>query len=224
MKYHLSNEQALKICDYFFFDPSETDYFYHLVQLAKAGDQRTKTFFLGKLESIRSQKANLKNRVSTYRNLDDKDQAQFYSDWTYAAINLLTAIDKFQTAESIAKYLKIELKEVKRVLYFLETVGLSKNENGKYTIGDARTFVSRDAPFFLRHLSNWRLKSMEHLRSLAEDEVMYTSPIVVSQKDFSLISEMIVKFLKEFRAVAGPSESEVLCCLNIDWIKVNGGN
>ena len=219
-KSHLTNEQALTLSGYLGLDSVETDYFMNLVQLALANSEECRDYFRDQLKKIKSKSADLKSRFIAKKILDDRDQAQFYSDWVYSAVNLLTAIEKYQRPNTIAGQLGISQKEVLRILRFLVSVGLSEEINGQYRIGSAQTFVGKDSPYLARHLNNWRTKAIERIRSVSEEELMYSNPIVIAEKDFPKIREKIVDFLKEFRGIADPSACEILCCLNIDWIKI----
>lgn len=217
---NLSAEQALKLTKYLELDTLETDYFMNLVHFERAGDTDCQAYYQQQLDQLQKKSFNLKTRVKAQKVLDEKDQALFYSEWTYSAVNLLTAIDGFQDAYSIAEQVNLPVVEVKRILDFLVQTGLCLLEKDQYRIGDAQTFLGKDSPMLRRHLLNWRTKAMEQAHKNEAEDLMFSNPIVLSEKDFQTIHRLILNLIKEFQAVAAPSPSELLCCLNIDWVKI----
>lgn len=219
-KSNLSPEQALKICGYLGFTTLETDYFMVLVQIARAGDKSCKDYYRAQQDSLRKRSLDLKSRFEPKQILDEKDQAQFYSEWTYSAVNLLTAIEGFQTPYAIAARLGLKVQEVTRILDFLTSLGLCRRVGNEFHIGDAQTFLGRDSALLRRHLLNWRGRVAEKIYDSGDEDIMYTHPVVVSKKDFAVLHAKILEFLKDFRATAEPSACEELCCLNLDWVRV----
>lgn len=68
---------------------------------------------------------------------------------------------------------------------------------------------------------NWRFKANEVIQHAnLKDELFFSYPIVISKKDQKIIKEKILSWIEEFSKIAGPSNSEELMCLNIDWFKI----
>lgn len=219
-KTNLHPEQALKVAGYLGLSALETDYFMVLVQIERAGDKPCKDYYRAQLEELRGKSVDLKHRLEPRKIIDERDQGRFYSDWTYSAINLLTAIKGFQKPHAIAERLGLKVAEVSRTLDFLVETGLCTRVGDEYGIGAAETFLGRDSAMLRRHLLNWRGRVSEKIYDVEATDLMYSHPVVVSKKDFAAIHEKLLTFLKDFRAVAEPSACEELCCLNIDWVKV----
>jgi hypothetical protein len=152
--------------------------------------------------------------------LAEKDQAVFYSSWYFSAIRLLIALEGEKSPELIAEKLNLPQSTVNRALDFLISVGLVVEKDGKLEVGEARTYVDRDSLFIARHHSNWRMRTMEQFNHVQAEELVFTNPITVSEKDFLKVREEIIKFIESFRKIADPSPAEILCCLNIDWLKI----
>lgn len=216
----LNLEQALSLAEYFGLNELETEYLVALVHLARAADERSKKFCKKRAQSIKEKSTNLSSRFQIKNTLDEKDQAIFYSSWIFAAIRLLTAIPTMDNANAIAKALNLNLTQVNAALEFLVSRGLVIKKDNKLFYGELDTYARRDSQFASRHSLNWHLKVIERLENITSSEMAFSSAVVVSEKAFDQISEMIVKFIDEFRKTAAPSESEILCCLNIDWLKL----
>jgi uncharacterized protein (TIGR02147 family) len=216
----LGVEHGLKITRYLGLNALETSYFVNLIHYDRAGDIESREYFRTELLTLKKRALKIGERIETGKVLDERDQAQFYSDWFGSAIRLLTAIDGFQSAHAIAAHLKLPLELVLKTADFLVRTGLCRRDGDNLSIGPQQTYVSKDSPLLPRHLANWRLKALEQiLRSDAED-LQLSNPIVISRRDFIIVREKLVEFIKEFRMVCDPSPSEVLCCLNIDWIQI----
>jgi len=217
---HLTIDQALTLARYVGLDEIETDYFMNLVQSERAASVECKRYFEAKIKLLRSKAVQLKERLGPKTELSEMDRARFYSDWTYSAANLLPAIEQFRTAPAIAEFLRISLPEAHKILQFLVAKGLSDEKNGKYGIGPVQTFLGKESPYTRPYLKSWRLRAMEQLHDQREEEVSFTNPVVISHADFDKVRELIISSIKQFSKISGPSPCEVLCCLNIDWVKV----
>jgi uncharacterized protein (TIGR02147 family) len=218
-KHQLSNEQALKICDFFAFRPLETDFFLHLVQWNRAGNEEAKAYFGQKVSSIRDQGLSLKEQLQKQSSMTTEDQAIFYSDWTYSAVRLATALPEGRSSESISKILNLPYHKVTKAVDFLLKCGLCKVEGERLTYSVFSTYVDAQSPFAKRLHDNWRLRSIQHGPSDRED-VMYSSAVTLTKKDFLELREVLVETLKKFEKVTDESEPRILAYLNLDWIKV----
>lgn len=79
-----------------------------------------------------------------------------------------------------------------------------------------------DGKLASRHHGNWRVKAMErHPIFSPHDELVYTAPMTLSVTDASRIRELLADLVQKTDQIVGPSPSEKLYCLNIDWFEVN---
>ena len=101
------------------------------------------------------------------------------------------------------------------------STGLCKVENQKIIIGQTHTHIGQDSPLVYKHHTNWRLKSFERHNKLDADEIMFTAPISIAKSDIPKVRSKVLKFVEEIREVVNESDPEQVCCLNIDWFKVD---
>jgi predicted transcriptional regulator len=195
-----------------------------LINRARASDERSRQYYQKKVREYKDKSMALTHRLEFKNELNESDQAIFYSSWVYSAVRLLTAIPKFNTAQSIAEELNLTRQKVNNVLDFLVSRNLVAKNNDHFNYAIFSTYVDRDSPFASKHNLNWRLKTFERLEQVARNEIVYTNPIVIAESDFERVTELIVKFIDELRKIADPSPSEILCCLNIDWLKLSTMN
>ena len=218
-KNQLSNEQAMRAADFFSFTELETEYFVFLLQWNRAGDQSTKKFFQKRVERIREQGFTLKEQLKKSSTMSHDEQAVFYSDWTYSAVRLASALPEGKNAEAIAKMLSLPHQRVAKVVDFLLRTGLCKIAGDRLTYNVFSTYVDASSPFSKKLHDNWRLRSIQYGVSDGDD-LMYTSAVTLTKDDFLALRDAILEMLKKFEKVTDDSEPKLLAHLNIDWLRV----
>lgn len=217
---HLGAEQSLAMAEFLGLSEFETQYFINLVHLARAGDQRTKKFYAQQLSILKEKTKNLQTRLEVKNALDEADQAIYYSSWIYSAIRLLSAIPRFQSASAIAEELNLPISRIRKALDFLLSRKLCEEQNGKIVYSTTATYLDSRSPLVTRHHVNWRLKVIEQMEKLTQEELAYTYPVVISEEDFPKLREVLIKSIEQFKKIADPSKSEKLYCFNVDWVEI----
>lgn len=216
----LTIEQALLVAEDIGLNSLEQDYFLNLVQIERAGNMSTKSYFEKKLKEKKEHFMKLSSRVENTVVIEEKDQATFYSHWYFSAIRLLTAIPQFQQPRPIATELGLSLRTVTGALEFLVRTNLCTFDGSRYRYGPAKTFLERDSVFVARHHANWRQLAMLKQTQPFEQDFSFTCPTAISENDFMKIREEILRLIEKFYLIADPSPSEQLVCLNLDWFKI----
>lgn len=140
----LTDEQALDLSEFLDLSELEKDYFLLLVRIQRAGTVKLKERYKAQAEKVKASAQNLKTRLSQDIEMDEKAQAEFYSNWFFSGIRFLSAVDEFQTAEKIAEHFKLPRHLVKTVVDFLIAHGLCIEENGKIIQGPKRTHLAAE--------------------------------------------------------------------------------
>jgi uncharacterized protein (TIGR02147 family) len=216
----LSTEQALELSEHLGLSELESEYFIQLVGLERAGTHKLKERIRAKLRRIREQAHELDERLPHDHQLDESARAQFYSQWYYSGIRLLTSIDGFNRIDAIADHLQISPTRVRMVVDFLLRHGLCVEDSGKIRMGPKRTHLESSSPLVSRHHANWRLKGVQNNEELRPEELFYTGPMTLSLHTMANIREDLVKLLERTIAKVEPSAPEHLACLNIDWFLI----
>ena len=154
--------------------------------------------------------------------MDDAAQAVFYSSWFYSGMRILTWIEDFHSEGAIAERLSLSSAQAREALQYLVRYGLCVEKNGRYFIGPQKTHLGGDSPLAVRHHSNWRLKAIENMRAkdIEKEELFYTGPMSLSLADMASVRKELVDVVSRAIKIVGPSKSEEIACLNIDWFKV----
>jgi uncharacterized protein (TIGR02147 family) len=216
----MNAESASLLCEFFGLNDLEADIFLCLVQLARAGNARLKAQLERQLASLRAQGGKIEKRITKERELDEATKAIFYSQWYYSGIRLSTALPGCDTIEAISDKLRLPRGLVSRVVEFLVKNGLCVDRGGNLTYGPRSTHVNAESPLVARHHMNWRLKTMENLEGLKPWELVFTSPVAVSQKDAEAIRRKLLDAVDDWAKIADQSPSERLMCLNLDWVEI----
>jgi uncharacterized protein (TIGR02147 family) len=216
---HLSQEQTLKVADFFSFSLLETDYLVNLVCFNRAGDQQTKNYYKKKVEQIRIEGLSLKEQLKKQSKMTVEEQSIFYSEWTYSAVRLCTALPEGNSVESIAKMLNLPFSKVSKIVDFLIKTNLCKYNNERLTYNVFSTYADSSSPFAKKLHDNWRMRTVAFGSSQAED-LTYTSAVTLTKQDFLLFRDTILELLKNFESLTDVSEPKTLAYLTLDWIKV----
>lgn len=214
-------DQAYSLVQFLKFNDLEKDYFLTLVELDRAGTDSLKKFVERKLLKLRQEAEKVKNRVAVYSSLSESDQATFYSQWFYSALRLSCGIGKDATAKKLSRQFDLPSELVDQVVGFLLSKGLLVERSNKTLApGPQNTFLSAESPLISRHHMNWRLKAMERHMRLGPDELAFSAPVTVSEKDVNEIRKMCLSFIQSVSQKVAESPAEALACMNIDWCRV----
>lgn len=217
---HPTLEQASLICQFFGFSELETEYFIVLVSYGRAGNTSLKKIHEKQLQKLRDQSMELANRLPTEKKFTEAEQAEFYSNWFYSAIRLLTSIEGYHNLDSIADRLSLPKQTVRKVLDFLLSTGLCDAQDGKIVMGPKKTHLGADSIMIGRLHSNWRLKALENIPNLQREDLALSAPMSIRISDYSHIRELLASTIeKAVKVAADTDKPEMLACLNIDWFR-----
>lgn len=214
---HLSMEQAAEAVDYLGLQEREADYFFTLVEFGKAGSHKLRMKLKNKLRQQKNESKQLGKRLKKDLELTEEKKAIYYSSWIYTGIRNLAALEQFHDVMSLAQRLNLPPSSVHQALEFLVEAGLCKVEKGKITYGPAYTHINHDSPFVNKHHQNWRFRGIQQMDSRSESDLYYTCPMSLSAEAAEEVRNLLLKTIQEALKVVGPSQSEEVRCLNIDW-------
>ncbi len=216
----LTTDQAISVCEFFGLNSLESEYFLLLVNYDRAGHLSAKKFYKNKLQKLKEQSQIISERVAADVKLTEAQCAIFYSDWSFSAIRQSVALPNINSIELIAKYLDLPIDKVNRHLDFLLQTGLCKLIGNKITVGPSSTHIESSSNWVNVHHTNWRNRAIQSLNSTDSCDLHYTSPVTLSAADCDLIKERLIQLIEDVRATVGPSPSEKMFCLNLDWFQV----
>jgi uncharacterized protein (TIGR02147 family) len=214
----LSQEQCYKLSEYLGLTALEADYFLCLLQVDRAGTKELKDYYIKKSTLIKSEGFKLSNRVIAKKNLSEEEKSVFYSSALFSAIRLYTSTSiEGKGLDEITSRFDLSRSKTISFLQFLNDAGLIVEENGKYKMGPQSTHLESTSRHLHKHHANWRLRSTQYSEDLSDSELMYTAPVSISKRDFDVLREQMVEFIKKFLKQVHDSPAEEVACFNLDW-------
>lgn len=217
-----SDEQAVELCAYLGLNEHESDYFILLIQKARAGSHKLEQRIEKQLSKSRAAAQELRTRVPEFKPFDEEAQATFYSQWYYSGIRLATSMEQAQDLNALAEFAKLPVERVRAIVDFLVRYGLCVEKNQKIEMGPQRTHVAADSPLAGRHHTNWRLKAIESVDCVENDELFFTGPMALSYEVFQEIRRQMTEMISSTTKLIAPSKSELFACMNVDLFKLRG--
>ena len=102
---------------------------------------------------------------------------------------------------------------------FLIENGLCQELNGQISYGPAAIHVDKESPFVNKHHQNWRFRAIQQMELKRDADMYFTSPMSLSKKALEEIRTLLPSIIQQVMKISGPSTSEVVACLNIDWFE-----
>ncbi len=216
----ISLELAHNISGYLGMNDKEAEFFILLVEFEKAGSHGLKELFLKKIKSTQKELKDLSRRIEKDIEITDLTKSIYYSDWLYTGVRNLIAIDRYSNINQLAEYLNLPIQKLRAVIDFLaENNFCILQKNGHLKVGPQKTFISKDSPWVNQHHQNWRVKAMAQMPINKNENLFYTGPMSLSHDVAFKIKDEISKFIDQLYKEVGPSKSETVRCLNIDWFE-----
>lgn len=214
-----NQEHALELAEEFNFSEKELSYFLLLTDYARASSYKLKKVLNQQIQKTQQEQQSLMNKVEKDRILTEEVKSIYYSSWLYTGLRNLVALDSFDSLNLLADRLKIHPQQLNKVLDFLTQNQFLIIENKKLKVGPQRTHLENDSPFVTKHHQNWRLKSMTEMANNKDIDLYYTAPMSLSEDLAKKIRSQLLEFISEIVKEVGPSKSETVRCLNIDWFE-----
>lgn len=216
----LTPEQAVLLGEYFGLTKLELKFFLLLVSYSRAASHRYKKILLEEIHELRQQAKEIKNHVPQSKELTEEAKAILYSNWYYLAIWSLTAVPGFENIDVIAQRLTLSRAKANQALSFLLKHHLVQEVDGKLQIGPTLIHLESNSPNIPRHHQNWRNKAFQKYEHSNAEDVFYTAPVTLSEKDAQDIRAQTLAFISRFVKQVSSSPSEKLYCFCLDWFEV----
>lgn len=216
----LSLEQGLRANLFFGHTSEESEFFLAQIGFSRAGSQELKKYYQKKLDTLREQHLTLSKRVKNIERLPEVTEANYYSWWLYAAVDIATSIPSLQSPDALSKHFGISLSVVTTTLAFLQDCGVVEQKEGRWINTNRSIYLSSDSPHIRKHHLNWRLKAMQLIEEPENKNLHYSSVISLSKKDFDTLKEHFIQTIAKAREIVKTSSDETIAVYNIDLFKL----
>lgn len=216
----LSLETGVQLAEFIGLNEMETDFFLLLIEHERAGHHRLKERVLKKIRELRKNAEDLSKRVKIDQELSESSKAIYYSSWLFTAIRNLSALPDMNDVESVAAHLRLPRPQVARVVQFLIENNLCRIEDGKLTYNKQWTHIPARSPLVVKHHQNWRIRGFQSMDNFNPEDFFLTAPMSMSMAVAAQIRARLPAWAEQIQKEVGPSDSEGVWCLNMDWFKV----
>jgi uncharacterized protein (TIGR02147 family) len=221
---HFSLEQAEAVARYFALTPDETEYFFLLIQHARAGTHALRTTLAKAIDKRAEKFLNLKSRVKIRTSLNSEDQSRYYSAWHYSAVHMALTIPKLRRVDSLTAYLDLPPKRVHEILEFLLEKNLIELKGNEYHVAEGLLHLEKKSPLIIQHHTQWRLKAIQALTeshaSDDEESLHYSLCFSISEADAVRLKNRFATFIESCAELIKPSPEEKLYSLALDLFEV----
>lgn len=220
-KTHLTPDQAAGLCEFWHFSESQSEYFLSLVNFERSGSKKYRRLLQLKLDRLRNEHREIGKRIKHRGRVSKSGEAEYYSDWTWALIHIMTSVDRFKSAEDIGSALAIKTEHVLSVLTSLEKMGLTKQNLGSWEIGLNQVHLDRSSIFNRMNHKNFRQLAINRLSvSNDPDDFHYSAVYGLDLKTRDVIREMLLNLVSEANERVLSSKEQAVACLTADFFTV----
>lgn len=151
--------------------------------------------------------------------LDESARSIFYSSWIYSGLRNLIATNQAQNLDELAQRMKLDKVKIQSIIQFLLDYHLLIKVGDTLKVGPQKTHLENTSPWVTKHHQNWRIKAIEAMQNGREADLFYSAPMSLSGEVAEKIRQQLPEFIRQIIEDVGPSKSEVVRCLNIDWFE-----
>lgn len=215
----ITPDHAFRMSEYWQLDPQEQEYFLLLVDEARSGDPQLRKHLQSKMATLKKQNEDLKN-ISERNVLEESAEEIWYnSSWLHCAAHMLTALPQ-QTTLKMVQRLHVSAPMIESVLVQLQKMGYVSKKQDYWHYKDGQAHLNRLSPLVAFHHANWRNRALSDLLDVKNESIHFTNVQSLSLDDCEKLRQLILRFIQDSNKLMGPSRSEELICLNLDFFKV----
>ena len=195
-------------------------YFLKLVDYCRAGNVSLKSFYKKELAEIKNQAQKLENIYANKKPLQELQVQQYYSNWMYTAIHILTSIPRYQYANEISKRLNIPENTVSQILEKLEKFNCVKRSTAGWKIKNTDMHLSNSSHMNIVNQQNWHQRALLNILKNEDESLHYNAVHSLSEKTYFQIKSLILILIEESRKLVSSSSEEECVCINFNLFKV----
>ncbi len=219
-KTHLTVDQIVSLSRFWSLSNLETDYLFFLVEMARAGTEENRKFFLKKINHLKEENENLKKVVKRESLERIQDQSLYYSSWLWMAIHFATSIPEYQTVVKLVQRFNLPAEQVLSILERLSSLGLVAKSGDRWIFNSGEFHLEKSSPLIASHHQNWRSRAVSDALNPGSDGIHYSAVYTHSEKDFLKLKSEILKIIKSSNEIVAKSKEEEISCMNLDFFRI----
>jgi uncharacterized protein (TIGR02147 family) len=215
---HFSLEQAERLNGFFAHSEDEGEFFFLLVQRARAGSAGLRRYFDAKIEAQVESRLNLAQRLKVKNKISEADQAVYFSRWQNAAAHVALLVPSLATdREALAKRLGLKPTALAEIIDYLVSLGLFERSGGRLEPGSKRLHLGKESPLIANHHVNWRLRAIDAIERDPRAGLHYSSVVSLSRDDLPRGKEILVEAIERVKKLVRESKEETIASFCTDF-------
>lgn len=219
-KNSLSFDHIIGISDFLGHSTIESDYFFNLFTISKAGTMKLKDRFKSKNEALKTQHLSISGRINNSKSVVVGAPEPYYYSWINAAIHMALSVPELNSVQTLSQRFEISEEKVREALNSLEQMNFIYKENGVWVLKDQLFHLSEKFPITAVNHLVWRSKAINNIEKEEKGSLNYSSSFAMSQTDYIILKKYILNFISEVRIKVQDSDPEDVFCLNVDFFRV----
>ena len=219
-KVQLTTDHIINLAESLDFSELEKDYFVTLGLMERSSLINTKDTLSKKLNKIRQKSQILSKKIKAEEKsfeITDEMKGEYYSNWLYGQIHILTSIEEFQTVDAISNKLNIKPNLIKKILNRLREMHLVIKKELRYVHQSGNLHIPHQSPHNIVNHLNWRMRAIQKVYD--ESGIHYTATFSISKKDIPVLKSHLLEFIKRQRETISNSGTEEIYCFNCDFFE-----
>jgi uncharacterized protein (TIGR02147 family) len=218
-KAHLTQEQGLRLAQFWNYIPKETEYFLLLLNLNRAGSPELEQFYQTQMDGLRAEVEKLSKRFQEAA-VADTAQSVYYSIWLGAAAHMLLTVPNHSQSAVLARRLNCTDAQINVVLKQLLDLGLVTRKGIHWSVTQKSIHLSSDSPLNVVNHLNWRNRAVIDASAPNGDSLHYTAVHSLSRHDIEKIRRLLLEVVDQTRSIVRPSMEEDVICLTVDFFRI----
>lgn len=217
---HLTPDQVMGISHFWGLTDQQEDFWFLLLQYARAGKTELQTYLKKKLDKILDIERDIAQKIKGESVSNPEEASLYYSGWYWIAVHVILSIPEYQSSEKIAERLKLSLPFVNHVIAELLRMGFIQKEKQKFSVTKKNVHLPKDSHLLGIHHSNWRSYAIQKIHTRDHDAFHYSVVHGLSKKDFESVKALLLKFVEESNKIVRPSSEEEMIFVGLDCFRV----
>jgi uncharacterized protein (TIGR02147 family) len=214
---HLNEDMIFNTARFLHLNGQETDFLLMLYHHERASSHVLRGYYQSKIKEIIEKRTQVKERVGPSPTIPLEIQAQYYSNWTYAAIHTTIINPQMRTIPLIAKKLNLSAALVEEHLNFLEKWNFVTKVGEHFEPGFTRLHLSVDSPFIIQHHRNWHLEAMRAVGEGRSQDLNYSGALSLSKEDAKKIREILLNTIGTIETQIKDSADEEIVGITLGY-------
>ena len=220
---HLSSDQVYAICNELGCSAIETEYALLLLERERSSHSKRREELDAKIEAIqRDELSTVKSLKAKPPELSAWNLERYYLDPFVQLIHIYIRMTGPISAAQLTLDFGLTPEHTGKVLETLESIGDVTRTKDRFVSINPGRHLPKKSPVAGPHLLLMRIKSLDQLQRLTDDEkYSFSATIATTRETRDQLELLFIEFLKKAEALVGSAESESLYQINFDlfpWI------